>query len=510
MKYRKFQLLMSKYGFSLSIMLLELCLVFGLFLYLGRMAPILWVILLIFMSMATIVAIVNRPMAPESKVMWLVVTFVPVIGPLLYLMFGERRLSKKEIKQLDKLGSMHFREDNSKALRQKLKEDDKAAYGVIKSLLSMDSNADVYDRTDSQFFSSGESMWQHMLEDLKKAEKFIFLEYYIVEEGLMWNSILDILEQKAAQGVEVKMLYDDIGCMATLPGDYTIQLRSRGIEAHKFNKVVPRLTVAYNNRDHRKILVIDGQVAYTGGINLADEYINHVERFGYWKDSGIRLDGPGVKALTRLFLMTWYINRGEISDFDQYHLENQPCSGQGLCIPYGSGPKPIFRTQVGKKVYQSLINQATDSVYITTPYLIIDYDLTESIKNAAMRGVDIRIVTPFIPDKKLIQLITRGAYSDLLSAGVRIFEYSPGFIHSKQILVDKDFAAVGTINLDYRSLLHHYENAVLLYKTESIAEIQKDFQEIFSASQEIFPHTIKNSWYQKLVKEIAQLFAPIL
>jgi len=484
MKYRKFQLLMSKYGFSLLIMLLELSLVFGLFLYLGRMAPILWIIVLIFMSMATIVAIVNRSMAPESKVMWLVVTFVPIIGPLLYLMFGERRLSTKEIKQLNRLGSMHFREDNSKALRQKLKEDDKAAYGVIKSLLSMDSNADVYDRTDSQFFSSGERMWQHMLEDLKKAEKFIFLEYYIVEEGL--------------------------GCMATLPGDYTIQLRSRGIEAHKFNKVIPRLTVAYNNRDHRKILVIDGQVAYTGGINLADEYINHVERFGYWKDSGIRLDGPGVKALTRLFLMTWYINRGEISDFDQYHLENQPRSSQGLCIPYGSGPKPIFRTQVGKKVYQSLINQATDSVYITTPYFIIDYDLTESIKNAAMRGVDIRIVTPFIPDKKLIQLITRGAYSDLLSAGVRIFEYSPGFIHSKQILVDKDFAAVGTINLDYRSLLHHYENAVLLYKTELITEIQKDFEEIFSVSQEIFAHTIKNSWYQKLIKEIAQLFAPIL
>ena len=208
--------------------------------------------------------------------------------------------------------------------------------------------------------------------------------------------------------------------------------------------------------------------------------------------------------------MTWYINRGEISDFDQYHLENQPCSSQGLCIPYGSGPKPIFHTQVGKKVYQSLINQATDSVYITTPYLIIDYDLTESFKNAAMRGVDVRIVTPFIPDKKLIQLITRGAYPDLLSAGVRIFEYSPGFIHSKQILVDKDFAAVGTINLDYRSLLHHYENAVLLYKTASITEIQKDFQEIFSVSQEIFPHTIKNSWYQKLIKEIAQLFAPIL
>ena len=510
MKYRKFQLLMSKYGFSLLIMLLELSLVFGLFLYLGRMAPILWVILLIFMSMATIVAIVNRSMAPESKVMWLVVTFVPVIGPLLYLMFGERRLSKKEIKQLDRLGSMHFREDNSKALRQKLKEDDKAAYGVIKSLLSMDSNADVYDRTDSQFFSSGERMWQHMLEDLKKAEKFIFLEYYIVEEGLMWNSILDILEQKAAQGVEIKMLYDDIGCMATLPGDYTIQLRSRGIEAHKFNKVIPRLTVAYNNRDHRKILVIDGQVAYTGGINLADEYINHVERFGYWKDSGIRLDGPGVKALTRLFLMTWYINRGEISDFDQYHLENQPRSSQGLCIPYGSGPKPIFRTQVGKKVYQSLINQATDSVYITTPYLIIDYDLTENIKNAAMRGVDVRIVTPYITDKKLIQPITRGSYRELLDAGVRIYEYTPGFVHSKNVIADDELAVVGTINFDYRSLVHHYENAVLLYKVPALADIKADFENIFEVSTEVHDGIFKSTWYQNLLKEIVQLFAPML
>lgn len=510
MKFRKFQLLMSKYGFSLLIMLLELSLVFGLFLYLGHMAPLLWITGLILLSIVTIISIVNRNTTPENKVTWLLVAIVPVFGPLLYLMFGERRLSKKEIKQLKKLGSMHFQEANSQLLKEELKESDKAAYGVIKSLLSMDNNADVYDRTASQFFPSGESMWQHMLEDLKKAEKFIFLEYYIVEEGLMWNSMLDILEQKAAQGVEVKMLYDDIGCMATLPGDYTIQLRSRGIEAYKFNKVIPRLTVAYNNRDHRKILIIDGQIAYTGGVNLADEYINHIERFGYWKDSGIRLDGLAVKSMTRLFLTTWYINRGEISDFDQYYLENHSISSDGLTIPYGSGPKPIFRTQVGKKVYQNLINQATESVYITTPYLIIDYDLTATIQNAAMRGVDVRIITPYIPDKKFIQLVTRGAYPDLLSAGVRIYEYSPGFIHSKQMLVDEDFAVVGTINLDYRSLVHHYENAVLLYKTPSIKEIGRDFRNIFADSQEVYPHSIKRSWYQKLIKEIAQLFAPML
>ena len=510
MNARKMHLLMSKYGFSITIMLAELFIVFGLFLYLGQMAPIVWIVSVLLVSAATIISIVNRSMNPESKVTWLLVAFVPIFGPLLYIMFGERRLSRKEIKQLKRLQTMVNREDNSQSLRRSLKENDKSAYGVIKSLLSMDTNADVYDRTDSRFFSSGESMWRQMIEDLKKAEKFIFLEYYIVEEGLMWDSILEILEEKAAQGIEVKMLYDDIGCMATLPGDYTLQLRSRGIEVHKFNKVIPRLTVAYNNRDHRKILVIDGQVAYTGGINLADEYINHVERFGYWKDSGLRLDGPAVKAFTRLFLATWYINRGEVSDFDQYHLESQIKTGSGLCIPYSSGPKPIYRAQVGKVVYQNLINQATDFVYITTPYLIIDYDLTESIKNAAMRGVDVRIVTPFIPDKQIIQLVTRGAYPDLLSMGVRIYEYTPGFLHSKQIIVDDEFAAVGTINFDYRSLVHHYENAVLLYKTQSIFDIKKDFEEIFSVSREIYPHTIKTSWYQSLIKEIVQLFAPML
>ena len=510
MRTRKLRLLMSKYGFSIAIILIELVLVFGIILYMSQIAPIIWVTLVFLISVATVIAIVNRSMSPESKVTWLIVTFVPVFGPLLYLMFGERRLSKKELKQLQELNSIAFHENNGRQLHLQLQETDKPAYGIINALLHMDSNAEVYDQTDSQFFASGEEMWQQMLEDLKRAEKFIFLEYYIVDEGLMWDSILEVLEEKAAQGVEVKMLYDDIGCMVTLPGDYTVHLRSKGIDAHKFNKVIPRMTVAYNNRDHRKILVIDGQISYTGGINLADEYINQIERFGHWKDSGIRIDGPATQAFTRLFLMNWYINRGEISDFDQYHLENQTRSGSGLCIPYGSGPKPIYQMKVGKNVYQNLINQAEDFVYITTPYLIIDYDLTEDIKNAAMRGVDVRIVTPFVPDKKIIQLITRGAYPDLLSAGVRIFEYTPGFIHSKQMIVDDRFAAVGTINLDYRSLVHHYENAVLLYKTESIAGIRQDFEDIFEVSQEIFSDTINPTWYQMIIKEVTQLFAPML
>ena len=511
MNLGKFRLLMSKYGFSIIIMLLELFLVFAAFFYFNQLVPN-WLSALVIVSLyiGTILAIVNRNMPPESKVTWILFAVVPVFGFLLYLMIGERRLSKKEIQQLEKMDSMKFREDNSYDLRVELKQKNKSAFGIVKSLLSMDHNADVYDGTASQYFSLGEEMFEAMLDDLRSAKKFIFLEFYIIDPGVMWNRVLEILVDKVQQGVEVKLLYDDIGCMATLSGDYTKRLRKMGIDAHKFNKVIPRMTVAYNNRDHRKILVVDGQVGYTGGINLADEYINHIVRFGHWKDGGVRLEGRAVKALTRLFLMNWYINRGEITDFDRYHFDSQRVEGKGLYIPYGSGPKPIYKEQVGKAVYQNIINQAINYVYITTPYLIIDYDLTEDIKNAAMRGVDVRIVTPFIPDKKLIQIVTRGAYPDLLEAGVKIYEYTPGFIHSKNVISDDELAVVGTINFDYRSLVHHYENAVLMYQTESIADIKQDFEDLFDISKEISLETLQNSWYQRLLKEIMQLFAPLL
>jgi len=502
---------MSKYGFSILFMGFELWFSFAAFFWLNEWFPNwLSVTIMVLLYISTILAIVNRNMPPESKVTWLLIAVVPVFGSLLYLMLGERRLSKKEMKQLENMESMEFREDNSRELRLKLKEENKAVYGMVKSLLSMDHNADLYNGTSSTFFPLGDQMFKQLLEDLRSAKKFIFMEFYIIDEGLMWDSILEILIEKVKEGVEVKLLYDDIGCMATLAGNYTKRLRKLGIDAHKFNKVIPRLTVAYNNRDHRKILVIDGQIGYTGGINLADEYINQIERFGHWKDSAVRIEGRAVKALTRLFLMTWYINQGEIEDFDKYHMENRAVDGEGLYIPFGSGPKPIYKSQVGKAVYQNMINQATDYVYITTPYLIIDYDLTEDIRNAALRGVDVRIVTPFIPDKKLIQIVTRGAYPDLMEAGVKIYEYLPGFVHSKQVLVDDEIAVVGTINFDYRSLVHHYENAIWMYETPEIPKIRADFDNIFAVSREIKLETFRVAWYQHLVKEIMQLFAPML
>lgn len=507
---RKLRLIMWKYGLSLVIMLVELTLVFAAFFYFGQMFPYIWLGFILLITIATIISIFNRNMAPDSKATWLLVAMVPVLGPLLYLMFGERRLSKKEIQQLETIGQYDFFVPSYKPLLEEVRDQDQSVAGIMQALLKTDPGSAIYKGTQSEFFALGENYFQSLLQDLQAAEKFIFLEYYIVEPGLMWDQILDILKQKAAQGVEVKFLYDDIGCMATLPGNYARQLREAGIEAYQFNKVIPRMTVAYNNRDHRKILVVDGTVAYTGGVNLADEYINQRLRFGHWKDGGIRLEGEAVQALVRLFLINWYINRGELEGVDHYHLLDEKKEGQGYYIPYGSGPKPMYKDQVGKKVYQNLITQAQDYVYITTPYLIMDYDLTEDIKNAALRGVDVRIVTPYIPDKKIIQLVTRGAYPDLRSAGVRIFEYEPGFVHSKNVLVDGHLGVVGTINFDYRSLVHHYENAILMYKTNSLADIYRDFQAIFDQSIEVTDQSLKATWYQRLIKEVVQIFAPLL
>ena len=508
--FRKIRFIMSKYGFSVIIMLIELLLIFGLFFYMGEITPVLWQVTVVLITVVTLVSIVNRKMAPDAKVTWLFIANIPVVGPLIYLMFGERRLSKKEIEQLDNMESFETRTEHTWKLLDQLHEEDPSVASIVTSILNVDHNSDLYDETESSFFPLGEDMFASILEDLEKAQRFIFMEYYIIDEGYMWDSILEVLERKVKEGVEVKMLYDDIGCMATLPGNYTKILRQKGIEAHKFNRVIPRLTVAYNNRSHRKIMVIDGEVAYTGGINLADEYINTIERFGHWKDGGIRIEGRAVTAMSRLFLMNWYVNRGEITDWDRYHLENRGLPTDGLYVPYGSGPKPMYKGQVGKSVYQNLINQATDYVYITTPYLIIDYDLTEDLRNAALRGVDVRIVTPSIPDKKLIQLVTRGSYASLQEVGVRIFEYTPGFIHSKNVLADNKMGVVGTINFDYRSLVHHYENAVFLYRTKSLDTMKADFDQIFQVSQEIHPHTLKITWYQTLLRVVVQLFAPML
>jgi cardiolipin synthase len=323
------------------------------------------------------------------------------------------------------------------------------------------SGASVFTNTKQTYYPLGEDMWQAMLPDLEKAENFIFMEYFIIEEGMFWDSILEILKRKASEGVTVRVLYDDIGCMSTLPGDYHKQLGKFGIEAKPFSRLRGQADSEFNNRSHRKICVIDGKVGYTGGVNIADEYINKIERFGHWKDTAIRLEGEAVWELTRLFLTDYGINVKKLPEtkFELYPKQNE-IRADGYVIPFGDGPSPLYDRRIGKSVIQNMLASATKYMYMTTPYLIIDNDLCQSIENAALRGVDVRIIVPHIPDKKLVFGMTRSFYHRLMKSGVRIYEYKPGFIHAKSYIADDDYAMIGTINLDYRSLVHHFENGV--------------------------------------------------
>lgn len=328
----------------------------------------------------------------------------------------------------------------------------------------------------------------------------------------MWDEIYSRLKEKAREGVDVRVLYDDIGCMKTLPSSFPKKLSSVGIKCHRFSKVTPRVSAIHNNRDHRKILVIDGKTAYTGGVNIADEYINAVTKYGHWKDGGVRVTGDAALGFVKLFLSSWDFTVGGVSDYSEYFpLEDSDDIGDGgYYVPFGTGPLPIYRRSVGKDAFINLINQAKRYVYITTPYLIIDYSLTEALKCAAHRGVDVRIITPGIPDKKRIKVMTKSSYPTLMESGVRIFEYLPGFIHEKLMVVDDLYAVVGTINLDYRSLVHHFEDGLWMYNTPTVEEIKTEFMNTLSVSDEIDEREARLTPYEKIVKVLIRLFAPLL
>ena len=353
-----------------------------------------------------------------------------------------------------------------------------------------------------------------MLTELSRAERFIFLEYFIIEDGVMWRSILKILEQKVKAGVTVRILYDDIGCMSTLPSSFCKELAAKGIECHRFAKVTPKLTSSHNNRDHRKICVIDGVVAFTGGVNIADEYINERRRFGHWKDGGIKVKGDAARGFTRLFLVLYDMTARKISDYSFFlppvSKKSEKSLESGYLIPFGSGPYPAYRAPVGKNVLMNIINTSERYLYITTPYLIIDYDLTEALRSAAKRGVDVRIITPNTADKRIIKIMTKSSYPYLLEGGVRIFEYSPGFIHEKLVVCDDLYAMVGTINLDYRSLVHHFEDGAWIFRDPVVLDIRDSFMETQRVCEEMLVCDCKLTFSQKVIRDMIRIFAPLL
>ncbi len=374
----------------------------------------------------------------------------------------------------------------------------------------------LYQHTASRYYSLGERLFSDLIRDLEKAEHYIFLEYFIVEEGLMWDTIRDILAEKARAGVDVRMIYDDIGCVLTLPTHYYRQMNALGIKCRAFNPFIPVLSARLNNRDHRKILVIDGQIAYTGGINLADEYINVYEKYGHWKDNGIRLEGDAVWSFTVMFLTFWdYLTDAAVGEQDYipflphvYHPDE--FASDGYVLPYADSP--LDTQSIAKNVYLQIINSATKYVYINTPYLVLDYELTTALCMAAQSGVDVRIAVPHIPDKWYVFAVTRANYPILLRHGVKIYEYTPGFLHAKSFVSDDTTAVVGSINLDYRSLYLHFECAVWLYQTSTIKDIKADFIHTLTCCQEItideYYRTVR--WYKRLGYSVLKLFAPLM
>ena len=505
---REYSYIPVRYIIAAIITLWEIAAIIGIMIALCIYVPKFYILCYI-TAFACILKIIASDDNPDYKVPWvLFVIVVPIAGFMLYFLFYSRKLQKKFIRRLDELKKYKYEKDQDEIL-DKLERENAHASAQAKMLCKI-ADTHIFTNTKQTYFALGEDMFASMIPDLEKAEKFIFMEYFIIEEGRFWNSILDVLKQKAASGVTVRVLYDDIGCMSTLPGDYDKTLRSYGIEATPFSRLRGNADSEFNNRSHRKILVIDGKVGYTGGVNIADEYINEVVRFGHWKDTGIRLEGEAVWELTRLFLSDYGINVKALPK-DEYELyPTSDISEDGLVIPFGDGPNPLYEHSVGKSVIQNILGSATRYVYMTTPYLIIDNDLCTSIESAALRGVDVRIIVPHIPDKRIVFGMTRSFYHRLMKSGVKIYEYKPGFIHAKSYIADDEYAMIGTINLDYRSLVHHFENGVWMYNCKSIKDMKADIDETLAKSIEITPDKLKTGLLTRFIRAVVRIFAPML
>lgn len=462
-------------------------------------------------SFAVIISIINRDMVTEAKIPWIIITLlIPLFGTVTYLCFSEYKLSGKQKRQhkrvIEKLVSC-FEEDRKSHYRIM---DNAGKYKGQCSYILKNTMQFAYDNTETNFYPDGESFWESLTDELSKAEKYIFMEYFIIEEGVMWNRIFEILKQKAASGVEVRLMYDDLGSVNTLKWDFNRKITKYGIHCVKFNPFKPVISERHNNRDHRKITVIDGNVAFVGGLNLADEYINLKDRFGHWKDTAVRLKGDAAKSFAALFLQNYDDQTGIVEDYQKY-LSNeyeQNAGSRGIVQPYGDGPRPAYGEYVAENIFLNMINQAEKYLWITTPYLIINTRLQNALCSAAMRGVDVRIITPHIPDKKPIFAMTRSYYHRLQSGGVKIYEYTPGFMHAKQMVCDGEAAIVGTVNFDYRSLIHHYECGVFMVGTECISDIVQDFNNLFECSQDM--SGFSQNKFVTLLCRLGTAFTPML
>ena len=476
-------------------------------LYLNSIFPHLKTILQV-ISLLVILYLLKSDINPVYKIPWIVTLLImPIFGGVLYLTYGRANFAKREHRRFVKVAAANKNALATHTYRNdKLRETD---YGISvqADYLLRYADAPAYRNTTVKYYPLGEDMFEDMLLELEKAEKFIFMEYFIIEEGIMFDSIVEILERKAQAGLDVRFIYDSFGSIMKAPVDIVRKLEKKGIRCYEFNNFITILDSRYNNRDHRKICVIDGNVGFTGGVNLADEYINKREVYGHWKDTAIKLKGEAVWGLTVMFLSLWDVSCDETDDFISYAPTREFFYDDGFVAPYTD--YPLDGEHVAQNVYLNMINRAKKYVYIMTPYLVLDTVMVSSLVNAAKSGIDVRIIMPGIPDKKIVYMLSQSYYDVLLSAGVRIFEYEPGFVHAKVFLSDDETAVVGTVNLDYRSLTHHLENAVWMYGTECLKDIKKDYMDTLIKCNEVFKGEKKESIIRRILMPILRLFSPM-
>lgn len=505
-------ILRSKIFIVSVLILIQLIVFFGIVFQLSEY--FVWIyFILIALSFCMSVFIINKNDNPTYKLAWvLLIMALPVFGGLIYLLFGGQKVPK-ELRKRDLESAESVQEiiwQNQKIMDE-LEQEDPIAHKQA-NYIWKNAYFPIYRHTETTFFPLGEDKFKAMTEELKKAERFIFLEYFIIAPGIMWDTILDILIEKVKQGVEVRLLYDDAGCITTLSPDYYKVLNRLGIKAKVFNPIRPRLAMQMNNRDHRKILVIDGKVGMTGGINLADEYINKKERFGHWKDCSVMIRGEAVWNFTLMFLQFWNYDEPVKDDLFQFKPsfdEFEEIADDGYVQPYSDSPTD--EENVGEYTHINMINSATNYVYATTPYLVIDNETKTALMLAAKNGIDVRILTPHIPDKWYVFEVTRSNYRHLIEAGVKIYEYTPGFVHSKTFVVDDKMAIVGTVNMDYRSYYLHYECGVWFYKSKVVMDVKQDYLKTLEKSHEVTLEECKAVKLPvRIMRSFLNLFSPMM
>ncbi len=506
----------QKNVFNLAVVTLMVIAQFALlFLMYGAMSEYLayWRSASLLLSVFVVIYIVNKQDNPAYKLAWCVLVMaVPLVGGALYVMLAGNRTRKKFIKkaQENHLDTFKFLPSDTNN-QLEINELSKSA-SVQSNYISKTAGYPVYKGTSVRYFSLGEDNYRTLLLELRKAKHFIFMEYFIIKQGEMWDTVKDILIAKAGEGVDVRLIYDGLGCAMYVPKRFISEMHGYGIKVVPFNPIAPVINMRQNNRDHRKITVIDGHTGFTGGINLADEYINLAQPFGHWKDTGIMLKGEAVWSLTLMFLQTWHMLTNEVDDYSLYtpmRYKKTPNYGDGYIQPYGD--TPVDDEIVGENIYLNMINKAKRYIYIMTPYLIIDNEMVTALTLAAKSGIDVRIITPGVPDKKVVYLVTQSYYAELVKAGVRIYQYMPGFIHAKTVVMDDKIGTVGTINFDYRSLYLHFECGVWMFNSGVLYEIKDDFLNTIKDCEEITVDKLaKTGAVKRIWQAILRMIAPIL